>query len=163
MAHPLLISLANIMMEYHNKCSHHTFLLLGVLTLLLIPKFLMQDKKLQGVLENHLLHECLDFVLDPLKKAAQLSIMLMDPLSFAQYCFTPLAAYIANTPEAAMLSGVAGKMSYLTIATYKQFGDSFWHELRMVSTTLAQLHAVSSKFDPIQDIKLMFMKPKRFG
>jgi hypothetical protein len=117
-AHPLLISLANIHMEYRQKGSHHAFLLLSLLPV----------QKIQGVLENWLIHECLDFVLAPLKSAAKLGIMLTDPHGLWWYCFTPLATYIADTLEAAALAGVARKTSYLTTAMYKQFGDSFQHE-----------------------------------
>jgi len=51
--------------------------------------------------------------------------MLTDPCGFSQYCFTPLAGYIADTPDAVLLAGVSGKTSYLTMAIYKQFGDPY--------------------------------------
>jgi hypothetical protein len=157
-AHPLLISLANIHMEYCQKGSHHAFLLLSLLP---VPNFTEKDKKIRGVLENRLIHECLDFVLAPLKSAAKLGIMLTDPHGLWRYCFTPLATYIADTPEAAALAGVAGKTSYLTTAMYKQFGDSFQHEPRTASTTLAQLNALASKVHPTQDIKAYVREAKK--
>ncbi|KAM6504101.1 hypothetical protein JOM56_001044 [Amanita muscaria] len=76
-AHPLLISLANILMDFRAKASNHAFQLLALLP---IPKFTDNDRKMQGVLENRLIHECLDFVLQPLKKAAEFGIMMSDPL-----------------------------------------------------------------------------------
>ena len=72
-----------------------------------------------------MIHECLDFILKPLKKAAKVGIMMSDPVGFCRYVFTPLAAYIVDVQEALALSGVAGKMSHVTMATYKKFGNSF--------------------------------------
>ena len=158
-AHPLLISLANMKGSYRAKSSHHAFLLLALLP---VPKFVTRDKALRGVLENRLLHACLDFILEPLKKAALLGKMMSDPYGSLRYCFTPLAAYIVDTPEAAMLAGVAGKTSPITMAGYKQFGDSFRHEPRTASTTLAQLLAIKTKVDPDSDIKAYIKEAKKF-
>ncbi|KAF9007142.1 hypothetical protein BDQ17DRAFT_1423213 [Cyathus striatus] len=115
-AHPLLISLANIDMEFHNKSSNNLFILLALLP---IPRYIHPKRRFCGVLENRLIHACLGFILEPLKKAAQLGCMMSDPVGNVQYCYTPLAAYIVDTPEAAMLAGVGGKTSPLTMAYYK--------------------------------------------
>jgi hypothetical protein len=76
-----------------------------------------------------MIHECLDFILKPLKKAAEVSIMMSDPASSLRYVFTPLTAHIVDVQAALSLSGVAGKTSHLNMATYKQFGNPFQHEL----------------------------------
>jgi hypothetical protein len=76
-AHPLLISRANIAMDFRMKSSNHVFLLLALLP---IPKFIHPDKDLHGVLENRLIHECLDLILKPLKIAAEIGIVMSDPL-----------------------------------------------------------------------------------
>ncbi|KAH9965577.1 hypothetical protein BJV74DRAFT_879971 [Russula compacta] len=128
--------------SYCSKSSHHAFLLLALLP---VPKFITCDKPLHGVLENCLLHECLDFILEPLKRAVYQGKMMSDPYGSIRYCFTPLAAYIVDTPEAAMPACVGGKTSPVTLASHKQFGDPFQHEPRTASTTLAQLSAVRSK------------------
>ena len=148
-AHPLLISLANLFMDFRNKATNHAFHLLGLLP---IPKFIHKDRKICGILESRLVHECLDFILRPLKKAAEIGTMMSDPLGSLRYVYTPLAAYIVDTPEAAMLSGVAGKTSHLTMASYKEFGDPFRHHPRTSSTTLTQLHAIEDLVTP-WDIK----------
>ena len=158
-AHPLLISLANMKAGYRAKSSHHAFILLALLP---VPNFVTHDKSLRGKLENRLIHECLDFILEPLKKAARHGVMMSDPYGSLRYCFTPLAAYIVDTPEAAMLAGVGGKTSPVTMAAHKQFGDPFKHESRTASTTLAQLHAVSTKADPNGDLKVYFKEAKTF-
>src|SRR3981081_438600 len=98
----LLLSLTTILMNFRAKASNHAFQLLALLP---IPKFIHNNRKMRGVLENRLIHECLDFVLQPLKKAAELGIMMSDPLGSLRYIFTPLATYIVDTQEAVALSG----------------------------------------------------------
>ena len=122
--HPLLISLANIKMATQLKLSFHSFLLVS---LLLIPKFVHKKLQIRGILENHLIHQCLD-ILESLKHAAKLSVMLSDPWGHNRYCFTPIASYIIDMPKAAMLSSVGGKTSPITMAMYKQLRDAFQHE-----------------------------------
>lgn len=76
-AHPLLISLMDIVMDFQMKAFNHTFLLLALLP---IMKFIHKSKKICGVLKNHLIHECIDFTIKPLKNAAEIGIMMSDPL-----------------------------------------------------------------------------------
>ena len=144
-AHPLLISLANIAMDCRTKSSNDLFLLLALLP---IPKFIHENRKIQSMLERRLVHECLDTILLPLKKAAQFGVMMEDPLGWRRVCFPPLAAYIVDTPESALMACVAGKTSSVTMAFYKQFGDNYRHEPRTASTTLANLQAAESVIDP---------------
>ena len=122
-AHPLLISLTDIIMDFWTKASNHAFILLVILP---VSKFLHKNKKIWGVLENHLIHECIDFIIKPLKKAAEIGIMMSDPLGWRQYCLTPLA--IVDTPEALMYAGVSKSASPVTMAIYKQFGNPYCHE-----------------------------------
>ena len=122
------------------KASNHAFLLL---TLLLIPKFI-HNKDLLGVLESCLIHKCLDFILQPLKKAAKIGIMMTDPLGYFCHCFTPLMAYIVDTSESALLACIAGKTSSVMMASNKQFGDPFCHPPWIALTTLAQLQVIES-------------------
>ena len=120
--HPLLISLANLFMDFRIKGSNHAFLLLALLP---VPKFIYKDQRIHGVLESRMIHKCLDFILKPLKIVAKIGMIMSDPASQACYVFTPLAAYMVDVQEALLLVAVAGKTSHLTMATYKEFGDSF--------------------------------------
>jgi hypothetical protein len=157
-AHPLLISLANIHMSTRLKSSSNAFVLTALLP---VPKFIHKKKRMRGVLEDRLIHECLNIVLHPLKQAAREGVMLSDPVGHSRYCFTPLASYIVDTPEAMMLSTVGGKTSPVTMAMYKQFGDPFRHEPRTKSTTLAQLRVVRTRADP-DDIEAFFREAQKF-
>lgn len=145
MAHPLLISLANISMDVRNKGSNHLFLLLALLP---IPKYLHSNRKIRSILEGRLFHQCLDIILKPLKKAAEIGIMMADPLGYKRFCYTPLAAYIVDTPESALISGVAGKTSSITMASYVNFGDPFRHAPRTAPVTLETLENIENQVNP---------------
>ncbi|KAN0086064.1 hypothetical protein V8E55_007198 [Tylopilus felleus] len=79
MAHLLLISLANIDARIHSKTSLHAYLLV------------------------------LNIVLMPLKTAAAVGVMMSDPVGNLCYCFTLIAAYIADTPEESLLAATGPK------------------------------------------------------
>ncbi|KAF7972624.1 hypothetical protein HWV62_17370 [Athelia sp. TMB] len=148
-AHPVLISLANISATLRTKSSHHAFILLALLP---VPKFLEKKKKARGIMGDCLIHECLDFVLQPLKLAARVGIMMTDPLGQKRFCFTPLAAYMVDTQEAVMLATVAGKTSHVTLADYTKFGDPFRHPPRTASITLAQRRAIRRALGNDEDL-----------
>ncbi|KAG2340363.1 hypothetical protein BDR05DRAFT_977362 [Suillus weaverae] len=136
-AHPLLISLANIKMAVRNKASSHAFLLTALLP---TADFLHPVKRMQGVLEARLIHQCLDIILEPLKQAARIGRMMLDPAGNLRYCFTPLASYITSP---------------LTTASYKQFGDAFQHPPHTAKITLTQLKSIKSKCNA-QDVEAFF-------
>jgi len=157
-AHPLLIGIANIKMSTCLKLSSNLFMLTALLP---VPKFIHEKKHMHGILEDRLIHQCLDIVLKSVKTAARLGVMMSDPDSHNCYCFTPLTGYIADTPEAAMLATVGGKTSPVTMAIYKQFSGPFQHKPCTGSTTLAQLCVVKLRVDP-QDIEAFFQEAQKF-
>src|SRR6267154_362851 len=157
-AHPLLISLANIHMSTRLKSSSNAFILTALLP---VPKFIYKKKHMRGILEDRLIHECLNIVLCPLKQAACEGVMMSDPVGHSRYCFILLVSYIVDTPEAMILSTVGGKTSPVTMAMYKQFGDPFCHEPRTKSTTLAQLRIVRTRADP-DNIEAFFREAQKF-
>ena len=71
MAHPLLLSLANIDPDIHSKGLLHAHVLLALLP---VVSFLHKKTHVRSLLSNRLVHECLNFVLKPLKVAAKNSI-----------------------------------------------------------------------------------------
>ncbi|KAI5981274.1 hypothetical protein EDD15DRAFT_2183697 [Pisolithus albus] len=125
-AHPLLISLANIKMKVRNKALSHAFLLLALMP---IPQFIHPVPRMCSVFQECLFHQCLDIVLEPLKQAARFSQMMSDPVGNLQYCFTHLVSYIVDTPEARMLACVHSNTLPITTAMYKDFGDPYRHPL----------------------------------
>lgn len=145
-AHPVLLSLANIAMDIRMKSSSHAFVLIALLP---CPKFLAKERAVRSTLENRVVHLCLDIITHPLKLAARAGRMMADPLGYSRFCFTALASYIVDTPEATMIACVAGKTSHLTMADYRTFGDPARHESRTASTTLAQLAALATETNPL--------------
>ncbi|KAG1856595.1 hypothetical protein C8R48DRAFT_749162 [Suillus tomentosus] len=67
-AHPLLISLSNIHMNVRLKSSTNSFVLAALLP---VPKFIHKKKRMKGMLEDRLIHQCLNIVLEPLKQSAR--------------------------------------------------------------------------------------------
>ncbi|KAI6029189.1 hypothetical protein BKA83DRAFT_4489153 [Pisolithus microcarpus] len=84
---------------------------------------------------------------------------MSDPAGNLRHCFTPLAAYIVDTPEACMLACIHGKMSPVTMASHKDFGDAFWHERHTGARTLSQLSCIQC--DP-NDLERYFAQCKEF-
>ncbi|KAG1879138.1 hypothetical protein F4604DRAFT_1880090 [Suillus subluteus] len=115
-AHPLLlgcdfhISLTNIRMQTCMKLSSRAFLLTALLPIL---QYLHPNQWMRGVLEDRLIHQCLSIVLKPLMIAAEIGIMMSDPVG-----------------NACMLACVCGKTSPFTMASYLEFGDNFRHPER---------------------------------
>ncbi|KAJ7453564.1 hypothetical protein B0H11DRAFT_1740912, partial [Mycena galericulata] len=143
-AHPLLTSLANINMNFLMKASNHAFMMTALLP---VPKFLC-NKDIRGLMERRLMHHCLDIVCAPLKTAAALGCHMSDSTGRLLHCYTPLAAYIVDTPEAADIACVMGKTSHVTLASHKTFGDSFRHAERTGAHTWRGILEVNSTVDP---------------
>ncbi|KAG2353339.1 hypothetical protein BDR07DRAFT_1496432 [Suillus spraguei] len=155
-AHPLLLGLTNIHMSTHTKLSSRAFLLTALLP---IMEYLYSNQWMRGMLENHLMHECLSIVLKPLMIAAEIRIMMSDPVGNVRHCFMPLAAYIVDTTEACMLACVHGKTSPFTLASYLEFGDDFCHPEHTCSITLQQLDSIT--VDP-NDLEAYFQACKEY-
>ena len=156
MAYPLLISLANIDLAIHSKISMDMYLLLALLP---IAKFTHKDTHTHGLLHDRLTHQALHEVLVPLKIAARVRVMMSDPAGNLRYCYTPLAAYIGDTPEQSLVACMNPKASPLTMATSKQFGDPVSHPPRTGSLTLHAIRMAFEKCSP-QDYRA-FLKVTR--
>ena len=122
MAHPLLLSLANIDSDICSKGSLHTHLLLALLP---VVSFIHLKTRVCSLLADCLIHESLDFVLNPLKVAAAVRIIHPDPVGNLWCCFTPFVAHITDTPEQTLLLETSPKASPVSTATCKQFSDPY--------------------------------------
>ena len=67
---------------------------------------------------------------------------MSDPLGNLKYCFTPIVAHIADTPEQRIIACVTSNASAVTMATAEQFGDPIWCAPRTASTTRQRLIVV---------------------
>ena len=145
MAHPLLISLANIDADICSKGSLHAHILL---TLLPVVSFLHPKSRVRSLLSDRLIHESLNLVLKPLKIAASVGIMMSDPIGNLHYCFTPLVTYTTDTLEQSLLACVNPKASPVSVATHKEFGDSRLYPLRSATKTLSDIEQACAVADP---------------
>ena len=116
-----------------------------LLALLPVTKFTHKQTHVRSLLQDRLTHTALSKILEPLKIAAHVGYMMSDPIGNLRYCYTPLAAYITDTPEQTLLACVGPKASPLTITTLKQFGDPVLHSLRTGSHTLTSICSISRK------------------
>ncbi|KIM50197.1 hypothetical protein SCLCIDRAFT_34549 [Scleroderma citrinum Foug A] len=73
---------------------------------------------------------------------------MSDPVGNLRYCFTPLVAYIADTPEQCLVVGVSPKASPVSIATYKDFGDANPHPQRTATKTLEEIKRACTEANP---------------
>jgi hypothetical protein len=137
--------MANISMDFRTKASNHAFLLVALLP---VPNFIHPNTKIKGVLEARLFHSCVDLVMEPLKKAAMLGVMMSDPCGFSRQCFTPIASCIVDTPESALIACVGGQTSSVTLASHHQFGASFRHPPRLAKYTLRSIAKVEGSVHP---------------
>ncbi|KAI5982093.1 hypothetical protein EDD15DRAFT_2403257 [Pisolithus albus] len=160
MAHPLLLSLANIDADIRSKGSLHGHVLLALLP---VVSFIHGKTRVRSLLSDRLVHESLDFVLKPpLKVAAAVGVMMSDPVGNLRYCFTPLIAYIADTPEQSLLACISPKASPVSTAVYKEFGDPFPHPPRTAGRTLDDIERVCIEADP-NDFEEFLKAAKRYS
>ena len=144
MAHPLLLSLANIDADIRSKGSLHAHILLALLP---VASFIHKTTRVRSLLSDRLVHETLDFVLKPLKVAAAVGIMMSDPVGNLRYCYTPLVAYIANTLEQCLLAGASPKASPVSTTTHKGFGDVDPHPPHTAAKTLDDIEQACTEAD----------------
>lgn len=159
MAHPLLLSLANIAMDVHSKGSLHGHLLLALLP---VPSFVHRKSCVCSLLSDRLLHHCLDLVLAPLKIAAATGVMMNDLHGNLRYCFTPLVGYIVDMPEQILLACTSPKVSPMSTATYKEFGDNKRHDPRTAGHTLNAIGELCAQADP-DDFSPFLKAAKSYG
>ncbi|KAF8178181.1 hypothetical protein K438DRAFT_1485170, partial [Mycena galopus ATCC 62051] len=159
-AHPVLISVSNIDMEFRMKASHHAFLLLALLPII---KFRVKDPAVARVLAYRVHHAIMAFILEPLKKFAEIGTMMNDPLGWRRWCFTPLVGYIVDTPESLLIAAVAGKQSSVTTASYLEFGDPFQHPPRTAEHTLSQLKELEEAYHPWDEMEAYIEEAKQMG
>ena len=99
-------------------------------------------------MQDRLTHDVLNKLLSPLRTAATVGVMMSDPVGNLRYCYTPIAAWIADTPEESLIAATSPKASPITVALSKQFGDPFCHPARMAAITLASIQAACTKHSP---------------
>ena len=118
--YPLLMSLGNYDEEYRMKSTNDAYQLIALLP---VVKFIHPNQRVTTMLADRLYHDCVAHVVAPLKKAAEIGIILSDPLGFTRRFYTPLAANVVDTPESRLCAGVAANASSVTTAMTNDWGS----------------------------------------
>ena len=142
--HPLFLTIANINSDIHMKATSHTWACVAYTP---SPEFLVHPN-FHSVLEACVWHCCMDIICTGLKLAAYTGTFMSDPSSLTQYCFTPLAAYIADLPEQHMIACVTKSISPISLAEQSQFGDGILYPPCDGEFTLRKLAELCKKVDP---------------
>ncbi|KIM57150.1 hypothetical protein SCLCIDRAFT_131196 [Scleroderma citrinum Foug A] len=80
---------------------------------------------------------------------------MSDPVGNLWYCYTPLASWIADTPEESLLSATSPKVSPVTTATSKEFGNLFRHPSCTATLTLTAICTACAMHDPSDYLKFL--------
>ena len=119
-AHPVYLSIGNIHSDIRNKSTNHALILLALLP---IPEFKYQIPEIQAALKHRLFHFCLAKITQPLKDAAKEGVFLTDPYGCIHHCFTLLASYMVDYPEACDIACVINYTSPVSTASWEMLGS----------------------------------------
>ena len=122
--HAVYLSVANIKKALRTKISAHTWMLIAQIP---IAKF--EPSKYQSLFTTRAFHQCMNLIVDGLKKAAVNAVDMVDPNGCVRSVHTFLAAYIADLPEQQMIAGVRQNYAPSSVADPKTLGNSRPHDL----------------------------------
>ncbi|PVF91792.1 hypothetical protein CPB86DRAFT_718777 [Serendipita vermifera] len=142
-AWPLYLSLGNIKSAIRNKPSNRAWVLLAYLP---IPHF-EDPKLLHTTLQSRLFHQCIEFILDPLKTTGREGILMTDSLGKRRQCFPCIAAYLADYPEQLLINAAAANNSPTTTAGFHELGDKHPHPPRTRDWILNAIAEVAAAVD----------------
>jgi hypothetical protein len=143
-AWPLYLSIGNIGSSVRNKPKNHAWVLVAYLP---IAKFL-NNKSLHTTLQNRLFHQCMDLILEPLKRVQSSGICMIDSLGNERLCFPRLAAYLADYPEQTLINVAVPNASPTTLALSHDLGRSQVLPYQSGRGTLQKIKEITQKVDP---------------
>ncbi|KAG1823965.1 uncharacterized protein BJ212DRAFT_1444833 [Suillus subaureus] len=98
--HPLFLTIGNIQLDVQMKATSHAWRCVAFMP---TPTFLV-NLDYQTLLQSHLWHRCMDFIMSNLKVAVRVGEFMADPSAHWHHCFTPLISHIADLPEQLMIA-----------------------------------------------------------
>jgi hypothetical protein len=137
----LYLSLGNIQAFVCNKPSNRV-----LLAYLPIVDF-DNPKALQMPLKNCLFHQCLEFILAPLKESGVIGVPMTDSTGTEWLCFPIIASYLADLPEQQLINVAASNQYPTTTASGKDYGSNEPHPPRMKEWIEGRIAEVSSTVD----------------
>jgi len=142
--HPLFLSIGNINSHIRMAATSHAWQCVAFMP---IPKF-ETHPDYQSILQARVWHKCVDLVTANLKRAANFSVYIPDPNGHIQYCFTPLAAWMADLPEQLMIACIAKSASPVSEASTKDFGDDVRHTPHTAKVTINHICELAKDANP---------------
>ena len=137
--HPLFLTIGNIRSDVRMKATAHAW---SCIVYMPIAQFVAHSDYV-GVLQARLWHRCMDIVCGSLKSVAARGAFIADSIGFKCYCFTPLAAYIADLLEQLIIACVLQTASPVTLATKAEFSSATPCPPRSGLHTLHQIHRLA--------------------
>lgn len=159
--HAVYLSCGNIKKALRTKISARTWMLVAQVP---IAKF--EPSKHQTLFTIRALHQCLDIIVDSLKKCAVTAVDMADPNGCVRSVHTFLAAYIADLPEQQSLAGVRQGYAPSSYAEPSSLGNSRPHKLRRGQETLLSIQKVKDELaecNAQDDLSLFEKLAKSYG
>jgi hypothetical protein len=157
-AWPLYLSIGNIPSRVRNAQNQRSWVLIGYIPVI----YFDEDRDIQTTLVNHLFHQCVEFILQPLVKTGNKGIMLTDVRGDVRRCYPQLAAYIADYPEQILVNVAAGKNSPITLAGYTELDDPEPSPPRTREWILDTIRDICNDTDP-NDVKAYLNAARKEG
>jgi hypothetical protein len=119
-------------------------------------------KALQTPLENHLFHQCLEFVLAPLKESGVIGVPMTNSTGAEWLCFPIIAFYLADLPEQQLINVAASNQHPTTTASGKYYGSNEPHPPCRKEWIEGHIAEVSGTVDP-SDVDTYYKAAKLKG
>jgi len=147
-AHPVLISLTNIGANICSKSSLHAYLLLALLPII---NFTHKTAWVHSLLQDCLFYQALNIALSLLKIAAQVRVMMSDPVGNLHYCFTLINSFM----NCRYFQG-----KFIRCHRFKSITNHYHHIQKLQQPTLTSFsyHRENSHCDPLCLFKVFAKK-----
>lgn len=143
-SHPLYMSCGNINKWLRTKASARCWIKIAE-----IPIVKFAEKAFQGLLSKRLYHKCASIVLECLIQMSHQPELMSDPSGILRLVRAILAVFIGDLPEKSLVSGMAQNRSPISLASLKEFGDAFPHDIRTGDFTKAEINKVNETDVPL--------------
>ncbi len=143
-SHPVYMSCGNINKWLRTKVSARCWIKIAE-----IPIVKFEEKLQQGLLSKRIYHKCMGISLERLIQMSHNPELLCDRSGTLRLVRAILVAFVGDLPEKCMVSVTAQNQSPVSLASLKQFGDPFPHDIRTGEHTLANIAQLIGKCNPL--------------
>lgn len=143
-AWPLYMSIGNIPAKIRNRPSSNAWVVVAYLPVV----HFYCDKKAAGTLKARLFHQCINFIIEGLKKCSRTGLKMADGEGNIRMVYPRLAIYISDYPEQCLVSCSAANTSPTMIAGYHELDNVEKSPPRTYDYTLDKIASISLQIDP---------------